>query len=256
MSRKTSLLDRLCSRRMRLLWLNAAREAETSDLDRVRELRSQARADQKALSRVLHVAEGRLALPRLGSNAMHRPPGADWMWRPELWRGPVTPSGTAGVEPRTTFGEELVVHHDCPLKELTLRQHRNDRQGDLAPFGVAVDILGFEGSYLSLLIQLPEKAAQTLARRHIFRVELSVERDRDIALYGRLNVKNGPNTEQITTRFEGQDHALIADFDLGFSHINEKRVERLWLEVFFESPAMSRVDLRDLTVSRRHRAEV
>ncbi len=256
MSRPISFLDRLADRRMRRLWAETAGAAEEMELDDLRDVRAEARRMRRSLDELLHVADGRLALPLLGSNAMTRPSGADWVWRPEAWRGPVEPSGLAGVEPRTRFGSELAVHHDCPMGEVTFRQLRNARQGDLAPFGVSLDVLGFAGSYLSLAFDLPDEAVENLARRHIVRVEMSVDRERDITLYARLNVKNGPNTEQVVAKVEGPDHAQAADFDLGFTKINEARVERVWFNLFFEEPAMSRVVIRDLVMSRRFRAEV
>jgi hypothetical protein len=38
--------------------------------------------------------------------------------------------------------------------------------------------------------------------------------------------------------------------------MNEKRVERIWLDLIFEGPEMNQVTLRDLTFSRRPRAEL
>lgn len=256
MHRAMNFLDRLAHRRALRYWVDVADGAVDADLDALRDLRASARQTRRAVGRVLHIADGRLALPLLGSNAMKRLAGADWMWRPELWRGPIEPCGIAGIKPRSSFGSELTIHHDCPLSEITFRQYRNKGQGDLAPFGAVLDVLGFEGSYLSLLVDLPKEAVETLTKRHIFRVEMIAARDRDITLYARMNVKNGPNTEQIAAKLEDADQGVMADFDLGFTKINEKRVERLWLEIFFEAPAMSCVTLRDLTISRRPRAEV
>jgi hypothetical protein len=256
MPRPDTFLDRLASRRMRHYLTRAAEVAPTVELDALREMRAEARRLRRGLDGFLHVADGRLALPLLGTNAMNRPPVAVWLWRPELWRGPVEPRGVAGVQSRTRFGVQAEVLHDCPLGEVTLRQVRNAGSGDLAPFGMVVDVLGFQGSFLSLVIDLPPSAAEGLSRRHTFRTELAVERDRYVAIYGRLNIRHGPNTEQINARTHGPDHALAADFDLGLTLINENRVERLWLELFFEAPAMSCVTLSDVTMSRRPRADL
>ena len=49
---------------------------------------------------------------------------------------------------------------------------------------------------------------------------------------------------------------MIAEFDLAYTNINEKRVERAWVDLIFESPEMNLIVLRDLTLSRRPRAEL
>lgn len=254
--RPNNLLDRLAFRRVRRFWKRAGTLAETADLETVRDLRTSARDLKRDVNSVLNIVDGRLALPLLGSNAMNHPAGSDWVWRPALWRGPVEPAGVAGVRPRTQFGHDAAIHHDCPMNEITFRQRRNILAGDLAPFGVALDVLGFSGSYLSLLINLAPEAGQDLTRQHTLRVETVAKPDRAMNVYVRLNIKNGPNTEQLTTTLEWGSRFSAAEFDLGFSKLNEKRIEELWIDFLFESPAMNRITIRDLTISRRLRAEL
>jgi len=49
---------------------------------------------------------------------------------------------------------------------------------------------------------------------------------------------------------------IRVEFDLAYSNINEKRVERAWVDLIFEGPQMNQVVLRDLTFSRRPRAQL
>ena len=49
---------------------------------------------------------------------------------------------------------------------------------------------------------------------------------------------------------------VYVDFDLAYTRVNEKRIEKLWIDLIFEGPQMNQVTLRDLTVSRRPRAEL
>ena len=51
------------------------------------------------------------------------------------------------------------------------------------------------------------------------------------------------------------EEQLMVEFDLAYSKINEKRVERAWIDLIFENPQMSQVTIRDLTMSRRPRTE-
>ena len=46
----------------------------------------------------------------------------------------------------------------------------------------------------------------------------------------------------------------MVEFDLAYSKLNEKRVEKAWIDLIFEGPEMNQVVIRDLTFSRRPRA--
>ena len=46
------------------------------------------------------------------------------------------------------------------------------------------------------------------------------------------------------------------DFDMAATRLNEARVERAWLDLIFEGPEMNAITLRDVTMSRRPRAEL
>lgn len=254
--RPKSLIGRLANRRAHQYWQEASAQAADADLETLKDLRGKAQKLKRNINGFLHQADGRLALPRLGSNALNRPAGSDWVWRPELWRGPVQPHGVAGAKHRTHLGTEAEIYHDCPRSEITIRQRRNAGPGDLAPFGVELDVLGFAGSYLSFVVNLPNEAATGLSKRHIFRIDAVTQRERPMTVYARLNIQHGPNKEEIASQLEGPDHACVAEFDLGFSDINEKRIEKLWCEFFFEAPAMKRIVFRDMTLSRRLRSEV
>jgi len=154
------------------------------------------------------------------------------------------------------LGQEVTLFHDCSISELTLRQLRNVREADLAPFGLRMDVFRFDGSYLSLAIDLPESASNGLRRKHLLRIETRVEMEKPLEIFARLNIKHGPNTEQIVRELPlGQDEVVV-EFDLAYTKLNEKRIERLWLDLIFEGPEMNQVVLRDLTFSRRPRAEL
>ena len=48
----------------------------------------------------------------------------------------------------------------------------------------------------------------------------------------------------------------LAEFDLAYSNINEKRVEKIWIDLIFDNPGMNQVLLRDLTLTRAPRADI
>lgn len=249
-------VDRLLHKRMLGRWTRMAAVAASMDIEVLRNARTRARAMRRALDRVILEADNRLALPVVGSNAMRKPLGTDWSWRPDLWRGLIAPPGIASVPTRATVCDGTTVFHDCRKSELTLRQIRNTREADIAPFACRMDVFQFDGSFLSLVIDLPEAAVLGLQLRHLIRVDVSVETEKPLEIYARLNVKHGPNLEQIVRELPLKDDEVMVEFDLTYSKISEKRVERMWIDLIFEGPEMNQIILRDLTFSRRPRAEV
>ena len=254
--RFNTVIDRAFHKRVLRRWSKAVERAETADLISLRKLRSRAREIRRRVDEVLHVADARLSLPLIGTNAIVKPLHCDWAWRPQLWRGPVSPPGIAGVESREMLGEEVTVFHDCTISELTFRQIRNTREQDLAPFGLRMDVFRFDGGFLSLVLDLPADAVAGLQRRHLMRLSLVVEVEQPLEIFARLNVKHGPNAEQIVREVPLNEVETMVEFDLAYTNMNEKRVERAWIDLIFESPEMNQIVIRDLTLARRPRAEV
>lgn len=250
------MLDRLLHKRMLGRWTRMADAAPAMDTDSLRNARTRARAIRREMDRVILEADSRLALPVVGSNSMRKPLGTDWSWRPDLWRGPIVPPGIASVPARATICEGTTVFHDCRSSELTVRQIRNTREADIAPFAFRMDVFQFDGSFLSLVVDLPEASVVGLKLRHLIRVDVAVEMEKPLEIYARLNVKHGPNLEQIVRELPLNTDEVMVEFDLTYSKISEKRVERMWVDLIFEGPEMNQIILRDVTFSRRPRAEV
>ena len=247
----TGLIEKRALRR----WHHAAVSAEMLEASELKVLRTRARSLSRHVDRVLHVAEGRLALPLAGQAAIRRPMHSDWAWRPELWTGPVKPAGHAMVETKTPIGREAKVFHDCALSELSVRQVRNTRAEDIAPYGVRMDVFQFDGSFLSLVVDVPREGVDGLSRRHLIRLEIRIETEKPLEVFGRINVRHGPNVEQLVREFSGSNGEFMVEFDLSATRLNESRIERAWLDLIFEGPEMNQIILRDVTLSRRPRAE-
>ncbi|WP_226624117.1 DUF6478 family protein [Alloyangia pacifica] len=237
-------------------WSRQAGAAPDMPLAELRTQRSAARRLRARLDDLLQVAEERLALPLVGNQAFPRPADADWAWRPELWRGPLPKPGIASVPNKSKLGAEATLFHDCPRSEITLRQIRNLREADLAPYGLRLDVFRFSGSYLSLAVDLPAEACAGLGRRHLIRAETIVEMEKPLEIFARLNIRHGPNTEQIVRELPLNAEEISVEFDLAYTRLNEKRIDGMWLDLIFEGPEMNEVILRDLTFSRRPRAEL
>ncbi len=251
-----SVLGKWVARRELRRWRDRAVLADGLHLSQLRGQWTQARALRDELDRLIHVADSRLALPAIGSTAFPVPHDADWFWRPQLWRAPLPRSGIASVRSGEQLGEEVSLFHDCAASEISLRQIRNFREADLAPFALRMDVFAFSGSFLSIVVDLPEAAVTDLRRRHLICLDTAVQMEKPLDVYARLNIRHGPNTEQIVLQVPLNEDEMTVEFDLAYSAINEKRVEKAWIDLIFDGPAMNELTLRDLTLCRRPRAEL
>lgn len=254
--RIAQFLDGWHQRRSEQRWARLADAAAELESFELRSLRAEARGMRRHLDRMLQAAEARLAVPPLGTGLPQMPLGTDWSWRPDLWRGPLPEPGAVASGDRTPLGENLALYHDCPLGEVVVRQVRNDRPEDRAPYGLAVDVFGFKGSFLSLALNLPAAAVEGLKSRHLVRVELVIDSDRPVKAFARLNIKHGPNLAQPVSALPEQGRDKVAEFDLAYADLNDKRIERAWVDLILNDATMSRIVIRDVAVSRRPRAEL
>lgn len=254
MNKVQTFIEDWRNRQARKWWDKHARGVSDLDLDVLRNVRSDARRLRDRLNRVIHQATWRLTLPVIGSKAIKRIHGTEWAHRPEAWAGPISPSGMSSIQSGSRIGNELALFHDCPQSEMTLRQIRNNREEDLAPFGLRLDVFNFKGSFLSLAIETPPESVNGLRKEHIIRLSLIIDSERPQEMFARLNLRHGPNTEQIVRELDLSTRELFVEFDLFYTNFNEKRGERLWFDLIFESPSMNEISIHDVTVIRRRRA--
>ncbi|MGR3839864.1 MAG: DUF6478 family protein [Cognatishimia sp.] len=250
------VFNRIMQRGLNRYWSGTAKHVRDMELGPLKTRRLQARRLRAHLDEVISVADGQLALPVIGSNSFFIPHGTDWSWRPRLWRESLPQKGMVAVESREPLGEEITLFHDCDHSELTLRQLRNTREKDLAPYGLRMDVFGFDGSFLSLVLDMPEAATEGLSRDHVIRMTTIVEMEKPLEIFARLNIKHGPNTEQIIRELPLNKEDISVEFDLAYTKMNEKQFEKAWIDLIFEGPEMNQVILRDLNFSRRLRAEI
>jgi hypothetical protein len=248
----TGVLDRTMARR----WARAAEVADRIDMATLASLRHRAATLRDRVDHFARAADGRLATPPVGSNAIAKPLHTDWAYRPEPWRMPVSPTGQAAIATGTRIGSEATVFHDCAVSEITYRQLRNRRDSDIAPFAMRVDVFHFEGSFLSLVLDLPQAGIDGLKKRHLIRVATEIEVEKPLEVFARLNIQHGPNSEQFVREVPGRGTETWVDFDLAYSELNEKRISRMWLDLIFDAPDLNQIILRDLTVTRRPRADL
>ena len=258
---------------MRRRWTWFADHADRLDPQTLGRLRGAARVLRRQLDRLIRTADFRLSMPIAGSEATSadRASGIDWRWRPAVWQGALEQSGAArsaggaAVASGSQICEAVTLFHDCPLAEIAYRQLRNpaavfaDPRGG-APFALAIEVFGFRGSFLSLALDLPPQAAEGLRRKHVIRLDTVIEAERPVSILARLNIRHGPNVEQVGGQVTGSgadglgaDSSMI-EFDLAYSEIHEERVEQMWIDLFVQAPQMNCITLRDMALCRRPRA--
>lgn len=251
-----SFIDRLLMRRALRHWRGAAERADHWAPGVLRQLRAQARQVQREVERFLRTADARLAAQEAGAAVVPRPEMADWAWRPEVWCAPLRPAGYAAIGSGTAIGRDVKIFHDCGESEIALRQIRNNSAADsLAPRALRLDVLRFDGSYLSLVLDLPAAELPALGPRHILRMDARIALERPLEIFARLNIRHGPNTEQIVRELPRGQAEVSVEFDLAHAQINERRIERAWVDLIFEGPELNQITLQDVTFSRRPRAE-
>lgn len=251
-----SFIDRLLMRGALRHWRGAADRADGWAPGVLRQMRAHARQVQREVDRFLYIADARLAAQEAGAALVPRPDMADWAWRPEAWCTPIRPSGHAAIASGTAIGRDMKIFHDCGESEIALRQIRNSTSDSLAPRALRIDVFRFDGSYLSLVLDLPAAEVAGLDTRHILRMDACIALERQLEIFARLNIRHGPNTEQIVRELPRGHREVSVEFDLAHARINEKRIERAWVDLIFEGPELNQITLQDVTFSRRPRAEL
>lgn len=185
-----------------------------------------------------------------------QPDQCDWAERAGPWRSRLSPRGYVDFGSPLALGAGVTMFHDAHKADLSLRQEAIHREQAGAAFGLVLDVYRFDGSFLSLVQDLPAAALDGLSLGHFFRVQLTLEREQPIEIYARLNIQHGPNHEQIVRQFAFSGDQALAEFDLAYTKINERRIEKAWLDLIFEGPEMNRIAIWDMVMLRAPRADI
>ena len=78
----------------------------------------------------------------------------------------------------------------------------------------------------------------------------------ETGLSARLNVTHGPDQVQATRPMAREGAWSVAEFDLAHLDISDKRIGKIWIDIFIDKPRMNRVVFCDLVLTWRRRAEV
>ena len=247
------LLDQLRINRSMQFWSGLAQRAGKAPPSDLNDLRSRAKAMRNQLDRLIATADVQMQPSR---PAPELPAGAGWAWRPDLWQSLFEQRGWVGVATGTRLSPDITLFHDCTDPQFSFRQMRDQTKKEACSFALAFEAYRCGGSFVSLVIELPRERAVALGRDHLLRLELSMMQDAPMDLFTRLNIQHGPNTEQLVRAVPKGETETVVEFDLAYSSLNERRMERAWIDLIFECPDMNRIVLHDLTFARLPRANL
>ncbi|MEY3005327.1 MAG: hypothetical protein RLZZ491_2503 [Pseudomonadota bacterium] len=184
------------------------------------------------------------------------PDPCDWAERAWPWRRPLAHANHGDVSSPLAIGAGFQLFHDANDPKISLRQEPAPEPASGPAFQIVLDLNRFDGSFLSLVHDLPHGGLSHLSLGHFFAVQVVMDHDHDIPVYGRLNIQHGPNQAQIVRPMVFTGRRGIADFDLAFSEIHIPRITKAWVELIFESPSTGRIVIADMIVLRALRADV
>ena len=163
--------------------------------------------------------------------------------------GPVVQSGTRLTSNTKVFFDG----GDCAV---IFKQLRNDISQGFAPYGVALELFQFDGSFLSLAIDLPDSLCRSFTKNELIGLSGEIFAERATGFTIRLNIKHGPNTEQLIQAHDLNWSNIGVEFDLEHLKINVNRVEKIWVYLVFETPNFNRISLTDIAFSKRPRGGI
>lgn len=238
-------------------WAGVLASPDTASASDLRAMQGQMRGLRNDLARMAGAAQSAL-LQRTAAVAdgILRPDQCQWVWRPDPWARALVPRGQVGVASPTKLAPDVTLFHDANAPDLTIRQEPARDPAWGARFGIVMEVYRFDGSFLSLVHDLPAASLQELTRDHFVSVQLRLDLEEPLEVYARLNVRHGPNTEQIVRQFALKDGVAVAEFDLAYTKINDKRLDKMWLDLIFEGPSMNRIALWDMTMLHAPRADL
>lgn len=237
-------------------WQRALKMPKGLSAGELRRMNSDIRGMRDRLDDMAAQARSELLARATPDDGIDRPDQCDWAIRPAPWQTEMRPRGIVGVGSPEKMQGGVTVFHDATQSDMSLRQERAPARIGGANFGLVLEVYRFDGSFLSFVQDLPQAALADLTRNHFISVKLVADREQPVEIYVRLNIQHGPNVEQMVRQLEFEGETGKAEFDLAYSKINEKRLEKAWLDLIVEGPNMTRLALWDMVILRAPRADI
>ncbi|MEJ6393094.1 DUF6478 family protein [Gymnodinialimonas sp. 2305UL16-5] len=237
-------------------WKRALRSPATVSTADLRRMAGDIQTLRDELDQMAAAAGAELQGRGGSGDGIARPEQCDWAIRPAPWTIRMRPHGIVGLGSPTELNGGVTLYHDATRAQMSLRQDPTPPNCGTAPFGLVLEVYELDGSFVSLVQDLPAASLEGLTKGHFIAVQITAERDHPIDVYARLNIQHGPNVEQMVREIEFKGDLGRAEFDLAYSKVNEKRLEKAWLDLIIEGPTMTRIALWDMSILRAPRADI
>lgn len=113
----------------------------------------------------------------------------------------------------------------------------------------------FDGNFFSLAVALPNAVLNFLSKDSILTVTMPHKIDGMAKIKLRIVVRRGANTFAV---WQANKHAPsngIFGFEMARCEIDPSTGEAIWLDIILSNPKDSRIDIHDVLVTHRLRAE-
>jgi len=178
------------------------------------------------------------------------PAKTQWAYMPALLDTSFADGLAGKVLTGTIIGSQTTLHHDAEAAEIGLRK----------PIGainaLTLKIGEFAGSFVSLAMALPDYGVRDLSRNDLVRIALRSEAQTPFKAYARLNLRQGPNTEQMVRMIDIGTGDSFAEFDIFYSEFDPARATDAWIDLIFNDLEGLEFSLFDPVILRRVRASL
>lgn len=109
-------------------------------------------------------------------------------------------------------------------------------------------------SFISMAIDIPGDLRKQFDSNQILRVEVALSPSRPLTTYVRLNIRFGPDIDGIPKKLGNSIGHCCVEFDLVTTAMRDRPMQHAWVDLIFEDPQATVVDVSDIRVSLRPRA--
>ena len=111
-----------------------------------------------------------------------------------------------------------------------------------------------DATFASIAVDIPREIRNRLTRRHILRTGVTLQTPNDLMAFARLNLRHGPDTDILARSIARPNGPCTVDFDLSTTWIGERPLQHAWLDLIFENPSDTTIEMAGMTLSVRPRA--
>lgn len=176
------------------------------------------------------------------------PPKTQWGYTPRLWSSSAHEI-SGNILTGTELAENVTLHHDGTGSNFTIKP-------PLENVGLDFEFDNFNGSFISIAFGFPETAAKSIGRHDLLRISMNSNADESFQAYARLNLRHGPNNEQIIRMIDIGDGESFAEFDIFYTEFEPSRASDAWIDLIVNEPGGRKFSLTDVVIIRRVRASL